>query len=306
MSNSALANRIASSISDSDTTHAPDGNSVFDALALKAPSASPTFTGTPAVPTAAPSTNTTQAASTAYADTAVGNKTELHKSYTQTAHGFVAKDLLYWVSSNTYAKAEADSSTTSDVSLFVISVTDANTFVAASPGSVIAGLTGLTAGQQFLSAATAGAMTTTAPSTVGQVNAPVGVAINTTTFEFLVQRPYIIGNPAGVAYSVYSALMNQSGTADPVATVLQNTISGTIVWTRADVGSYLGTLSGVFTTNKVWGICQPGAFDTTTSVAQYAVGRLNNDSVFLATTVNSSGGSDDLLADSPIEIRIYN
>lgn len=31
------AGKIASSISDGDTTHAPDGNSVFDALALKAP-----------------------------------------------------------------------------------------------------------------------------------------------------------------------------------------------------------------------------------------------------------------------------
>src|SRR3989304_4858511 len=37
------AGKIASSISDGDTTHAPDGNSVFDALALKAPLASPTF-----------------------------------------------------------------------------------------------------------------------------------------------------------------------------------------------------------------------------------------------------------------------
>lgn len=42
---------IASSISDSDTTHCPDGNSVFDALALKAPLASPTFTGTVGLPT---------------------------------------------------------------------------------------------------------------------------------------------------------------------------------------------------------------------------------------------------------------
>ena len=37
-----------------------------EALDLKAPLASPTFTGTPAVPTAAPGTNTTQAASTAF------------------------------------------------------------------------------------------------------------------------------------------------------------------------------------------------------------------------------------------------
>jgi hypothetical protein len=40
------ASPIAASISDGDTTHAPDGNSVFDALALKAPLASPTFTVT--------------------------------------------------------------------------------------------------------------------------------------------------------------------------------------------------------------------------------------------------------------------
>lgn len=41
---------IAATISDADTTHAPDGNSVFDALALKAPVASPTFTGTTTLP----------------------------------------------------------------------------------------------------------------------------------------------------------------------------------------------------------------------------------------------------------------
>ena len=43
---------IVSSIQDGDTTHAPDGNSVFDALALKADLISPSFTtpilGTPA------------------------------------------------------------------------------------------------------------------------------------------------------------------------------------------------------------------------------------------------------------------
>jgi hypothetical protein len=41
------------------------------ALDLKAPLASPTFTGTPAAPTASPGTNTTQLATTAYTDAAV-------------------------------------------------------------------------------------------------------------------------------------------------------------------------------------------------------------------------------------------
>lgn len=44
-----LTSVLASSIADGDTTHAPDGNSVFDALALKAPLASPPLTGIPTI-----------------------------------------------------------------------------------------------------------------------------------------------------------------------------------------------------------------------------------------------------------------
>ncbi len=50
---------------------APTQNAVFDALALKADLASPTFTGTPAAPTAAAATNTTQLATTAFVKAAV-------------------------------------------------------------------------------------------------------------------------------------------------------------------------------------------------------------------------------------------
>lgn len=57
---------IAAAITNGDTTHSPSGDAVFDALALKAPLASPALTGTPTVPTAAAGTNTTQAASTAF------------------------------------------------------------------------------------------------------------------------------------------------------------------------------------------------------------------------------------------------
>ncbi|MGH3998838.1 MAG: hypothetical protein ACRDTJ_15440 [Pseudonocardiaceae bacterium] len=49
----------------------PVSTATQTALNLKANLASPTFTGTPAVPTAAPGTNTTQAASTAYVTAAV-------------------------------------------------------------------------------------------------------------------------------------------------------------------------------------------------------------------------------------------
>jgi hypothetical protein len=58
---------------------APSQNAVFDALALKADLASPTFTGTPAAPTAADDTNTTQLATTAFVKNATpGNDLYLY------------------------------------------------------------------------------------------------------------------------------------------------------------------------------------------------------------------------------------
>ena len=63
---------VDSALSASSTN--PVQNKVIHtALAAKAPLASPAFTGTPTVPTAAAGTNTTQAASTAFVKTAVGN-----------------------------------------------------------------------------------------------------------------------------------------------------------------------------------------------------------------------------------------
>lgn len=57
---------VTQTITNGVTTTSPSEDAVFDALALKAPLASPTFTGTPAAPTASPGTNTTQLASTAF------------------------------------------------------------------------------------------------------------------------------------------------------------------------------------------------------------------------------------------------
>ena len=62
----AVSGVVADAINDGVTTVAPSQNAVFDALALKAPTDSPTFTGTPAAPTATQGTNTTQVATTAF------------------------------------------------------------------------------------------------------------------------------------------------------------------------------------------------------------------------------------------------
>lgn len=49
------------------------------------------------------------------------------------------------------------------------------------------------------------------------------------------------GNP-----KIYKALLTQSGTNAPVATVLVNTLSGTPVWSRNGVGDYQMVLSNAF------------------------------------------------------------
>lgn len=51
---------------------------------------------------------------------------------------------------------------------------------------------------------------------------------------------------------VYRALLTQNGTADPVATVLENTLGGTVVWGRSAEGIYTATLAGAFTENKTF------------------------------------------------------
>ena len=62
---------IAATIVDGDTTHSPSGDAVFDALALKAPLASPAFTGNPTAPTPTAGDNDTSVATTAFVTSAI-------------------------------------------------------------------------------------------------------------------------------------------------------------------------------------------------------------------------------------------
>jgi hypothetical protein len=58
------------------------------------------------------------------------------------------------------------------------------------------------------------------------------------------------GSPGAASYLVYTALLTQENTDNPTATVLENTLGGTVVWTRTVAGSYVATLAGAFTENK--------------------------------------------------------
>ena len=65
-SNTYADSKVADAINDGTTTIAPSQNAVFDALALKAPLASPTFTGNPQAPTPATNDNDQSIATTEF------------------------------------------------------------------------------------------------------------------------------------------------------------------------------------------------------------------------------------------------
>ncbi len=116
--------------------------------------------------------------------------------------------------------------------------------------------------------------------------------------------------PQTPKYKVYTALLTQSGTDAPVATVLENTLGGTLVWTRDTTGQYTGTLNGAFTENKTFITSQFNATLTPPS-GGYISGilgeRNDNDSIHLITfDIPSTDTGDGILNETPIEIRVYN
>jgi hypothetical protein len=104
-------------------------------------------------------------------------------------------------------------------------------------------------------------------------------------------------------YKIYRALITQSGTDAPVATILENTLGGVPVWTRTGVGRYTLTLSGGFIIGKTFPFSQS---DTDNSAALYLTsGQDNNDSIvyFAADGLNVQTDLGGGL--SPVEILVY-
>jgi hypothetical protein len=101
-------------------------------------------------------------------------------------------------------------------------------------------------------------------------------------------------------YKKYVATLKQTGTNAPVATVLENTLGGTLVWTRDTVGTYIATLSNAF----------PSETKTFLLVGQdnnnfYHLTRGNNSEIYLTSSDNTITIADDLLSNTTVEIRVY-
>lgn len=110
----------------------------------------------------------------------------------------------------------------------------------------------------------------------------------------------------GASYLVYTALLSQSGTDAPVATVLENTLGGEVVWSRSNTGIYYGTLTGIFTAGKT---SKSSTFTVKDDVLKLIRGEgsgTSNYYILVTSDYSDPGtGTDDILDISFIEIRVY-
>lgn len=112
------------------------------------------------------------------------------------------------------------------------------------------------------------------------------------------------GYPAGTKF--YRATLTQTGTSAPVATVLQNTLGGTLVWSYSTVGEYIATLAGAFPNDAKLAI---NLINTNISVSSAVAATGSNgdgNSIYIDTFISTTGGlSNGVLTNSYIEIIVF-
>lgn len=117
-------------------------------------------------------------------------------------------------------------------------------------------------------------------------------------------------------YKVYTALLTQTDTNAPVATILENTLSEDVTWTRDDVGIYIASVPSLFPVDKTFLICTQQTNQTNPNYpgtggcyradfSPYSDGRLLLQIVMDDASGTSEFG-DNTLYNHSVEIRVYN
>jgi hypothetical protein len=108
----------------------------------------------------------------------------------------------------------------------------------------------------------------------------------------------------GASYLVYTALLTQSGTSAPTATVLDNTLGGAVTWGYTSDGTYDFTLPFATPTNKFVTIIGPASEGLGNNV--YAQSASTGAGAGVVNTgVIGSSFLDDELYNTYFEIRVY-
>lgn len=111
---------------------------------------------------------------------------------------------------------------------------------------------------------------------------------------------------------VYRALLTQTGTDAPVATVLENTLGGAVVWSRTTDGIYAGTLAGAFPVASTMAtMITFTSDDPSVSLSVFAINANTGNDINIASysvpTDPAGPGTnvDNLLVNNPVTILVY-
>jgi len=105
-----------------------------------------------------------------------------------------------------------------------------------------------------------------------------------------------------VGYKVYKALLTQTGTGAPTATVLDNTLGGTVTFTYNATGYYGISRTGAFTAGKVI-VFINGNLATT---ATFGWSRVDANTLEISSFDNSGSAANGLFTNASISIEVYN
>lgn len=102
-------------------------------------------------------------------------------------------------------------------------------------------------------------------------------------------------------YKVYTALLTQTGTGDPIPNVLENTL-GAVTFAYSGVGEYSIDTTGLFTIGKT--MITIGL--TISKFIYTEIGNNTGNTIYLFTRDYLGASENDVLVSTPIEIRVYN
>jgi hypothetical protein len=120
-------------------------------------------------------------------------------------------------------------------------------------------------------------------------------------------KKYVLDSIAPPKYKVYTALLTQTGTNAPVATVLENTLGTTIAWTRQSQGIYNATLAeGVWNNTKTVTFSTLGNSGGRGVIVSLYVNNNNNNIRLHSFVPIAETNLDGELSNNTIEIRVYN
>lgn len=147
--------------------------------------------------------------------------------------------------------------------------------------------------------------------------APIGVPVGGVENQVLAKKSatnfdceWVDPTILEAGYSVYTALITQTGTNDPIVTVLENTLPFTFLWERSSEGFYQGNITFVgplpdpipnLTNNKT--LILTGSFEPSynVNVTRYFTGEA------ISIDTNIAGGTvvDGAMLNFSIEVRVY-